>query len=183
MLPAHGGSYLRLRGDGGTELHRGLLAALYSADVETWLSALPPTAVKPGAQKSAVADMLRDIPTPPGFDPNRIGLGEGVRDRYQVGAFVTGAVTCGWVNSWNAAKASGDTAGVAAAADAMRTARSWAILEEMSADGAYPEVLYQTADYVATGDPGSARASDSPSDIRQAIDSSLGCTERGEPIR
>ena len=126
-----------------------LLRSLKLVSVDAWLGAMPPTVVLPADRATTVRTMLRGIPLPPGFDPAPLSAGDAVRDRYQLGAAVAGAVTCDWIGRWVAAKAAGDAAGAAAAARALATARDWPLLEEMRADGGYPQVVWQYADAIA----------------------------------
>jgi len=129
---------------------RALAATLQAVAVETWLDAMPESVISPTDRTAAIADMLAGIPVPPGFDQSVLAS-FGVSDRYQLGAQVTGAVACGWLDLWVAAEAAGDQAAMTQAAEAMASARSWPILLEMDAEGYYPEVLWQYADALATG--------------------------------
>jgi hypothetical protein len=52
-------------------------------------------------------------------------------NRYELGQAVAGAVACGWMESWDAAKRSGDTATAEAAVAGMSGARHWAVLLQM----------------------------------------------------
>jgi hypothetical protein len=128
-----------------------ILAAISRADAETWLRALPTSAVTPRESSAAVAGMLDGVPLPPGFKTPTSG--GATRDRYQLGARVTGAVACGWIVSWIAAREAGDGDAVRAAQAALAGSRDWAILHEMNAEGDYPEVLWQYADAVNADDP------------------------------
>jgi hypothetical protein len=49
------------------------------------------------------------------------------------------------------ARRTGDEAVEREAVDAMNSSRKWRVLEEMNADGDYPEVLWQYADAMASG--------------------------------
>lgn len=150
---------------------RRALAALTEVDVDGWLSAMPANVVRPDVREDAIAGMLEGIPLPPGFDPATLD-GDGVSDRYQLGAQVTGAVSCGWLDTWVAATDRGDTAAAQAAVDAMATSRDWAILREMDAEGDYPEVLWEYADDIAADGDQFARS-------RDGYRSGLGCDPPG----
>jgi hypothetical protein len=132
---------------------RTVLASLREVDVDTWLSAMPQSVVAPAAQAEAVREMLADIPLPPGFDPAEIPHGNGVRDRYHLGAAVVGAVACAWIDHWVAARRASDHESARAAVEAMATSRTWSVLLEMDDEGAYPEVLWKYADALATNAP------------------------------
>jgi hypothetical protein len=129
---------------------RATLASLDEVDVDTWLSAMPASVVQPAMRAEVVDEMLAGIPLPPGFERTEIATGSALRDRYQLGAEVTGAVACAWIDRWVAARRSGDEAGARAAVDAMATSSTWPVLEEMEDEGAYPQVLREYAAAMAT---------------------------------
>ncbi len=121
------------------------LGWLTKGDSQTWLDAMPAKVVKAADHEAVVEEMLRGIPLPKTFAPSRVPNEGLTTDRYQVGAKVTGTVACLWLRQWGAATRSGDTAAAAEAVKAMASARHWPILQEMKADGAYPEVLWEDA--------------------------------------
>ena len=57
-----------------------------------------------------MASSICDIPTPAGFDSAGLETNDLIRDRYQLGAEIAGAVACAWVGQWDTALASGDHA-------------------------------------------------------------------------
>jgi hypothetical protein len=122
-----------------------LLDGLRRVDVDAWLSAMPPSVIKTADRAHVVQEMLGDIDVPPGFDAKALEDGS-LKDRYQLGAEVTGAVACAWIVRWDAARKRGDDAIAAAAVVAMQRSHRWKILHEMQAGGAYPDVLWQFAD-------------------------------------
>ncbi|MFI6826187.1 hypothetical protein ACIBG5_03720 [Kribbella sp. NPDC050241] len=149
ILEPKGNNFLEIRADLGSEAaYRELIGKLKSVGVDEWLDALPASAVKPADNKKAVDGMLEGLPLPDGFDKAPL-YQQTVNDRYQVGARVTGAVSCAWLNQWTAAKKSGDKAKVAEAVAAMKTSHSWPILKEMAKGGDYPRVLWSYADSIA----------------------------------
>ena len=124
---------------------------LTRVDSQTWLDAMPAKVVKAADHAAAVREMLRGIPVPEGFKPSQI-LDEGLTtDRYQVGASVTGIVSCLWFRQWGEARKTGDRAAEAAAEKAMATSRRWPILREMAKDGAYPETVWELAKDMPSG--------------------------------
>lgn len=125
-----------------------LVATLEAVDVETWLGAMPESVVTPVERDRVIEEMLTGIPVPPAFDESVLAA-DGVSDRYQLGAQVSGTIACAWFEIWIAADASGGSAGKRQAADAMATSRTWPILLEMQADGDYPDVLWEYADDLA----------------------------------
>ena len=124
---------------------RATLASLDEVDVDTWLSAMPASVVQPATQAEAADEMLAGIPLPPGFDRTAIATGNAVRDRYQLGAQVAGAVACAWIDRWVAARRAGDETRAREAVEAMATSSTWPVLEEMEDEGAYPQVVREYA--------------------------------------
>ncbi|ADB49936.1 hypothetical protein [Conexibacter woesei] len=124
------------------------LRALRPVSVDQWLSAMPSSVVKPADRANEVKQMLAGLPLPDGFDAGKLTEGDGVNDRYQLGAQVSGAVACAWIDQWATARDDGDAAAERAAAEALASSRRWPILNEMNAEGDYPEVLWDHADAV-----------------------------------
>lgn len=116
-----------------------ILAQLAQVDAPTWLAALPADAVTPAERRAMVDEMRRGIPVPPGIDVDALGsdgrIGAG---RYQVGATVTGAVACGWIERWLAATEADDQAAARRAARAMQTSHDWDVLHECRRRGRGP---------------------------------------------
>lgn len=147
------------------------LATLEHLPAETWVTRVP--AVLPSQRPAVVDGMLADIPVPPGFDVEALRTpAPAVRGPYHVGSEVTGAVACGWIGSWVAAREAGDTAGVQAAVDAMATSHDWDVLVEMESQGDWPAVLWEYADALPTDAPVSGGE---PQTITESYDESLGC--------
>ncbi len=128
------------------------LGWLRRVDSETWLDAMPAKVVKAADHDAAVREMLKGIPLPSGFKPSRIPDEGLTTNRYQVGASVTGIVSCLWFRQWGEARRDGDGRGAAEAEKAMATAKSWPILQEMAKDGAYPETVWQLAAAMPSGE-------------------------------
>lgn len=126
-----------------------LLHRLQQVDVNSWLTAMPASAVTPQDHGDAVAKMLDGLPVPSGLNVDRLRTSTVTRDRYQLGSQVAGAVACGWIAQWVDAKRTGDTAAARQAVGALATSRRWPILNEMNADGDYPEAVWQFADALA----------------------------------
>jgi hypothetical protein len=124
---------------------------LEKVDSETWLDAMPPKVVKAADHDTVVREMLKDIPQPHGFDPDQIPDYGLTTDRYQVGASVTGFVSCLWFRQWGEARRTGNRGAKVEAEAAMATSKHWKILREMAKDGAYPPVVWQLADAMPSG--------------------------------
>ncbi len=127
------------------------LAWLKKVDLDAWLEAMPPKVVKAGDHDAAVREMLRGIPVPKTFSPSRVPDEGLTTARYQVGANVTGTVSCLWLRQWGAARRSGDVAAEREADRAMATAKDWKILRQMVKDGAYPQVIWELAPAMRRG--------------------------------
>jgi len=154
IFEPEGPVYLEVRGDlGSRERYLEVLRSLEPVDVETWLSALPPEVVQPGARASVVEEMLEGIPLPPGFDRERLEESgpANISDRYQLAAYVTQAAMCAWLDRWTEAKRAGDTAVEKEAVEAMLTSKDWPALREIQHDGGWSQAVWEHADTVASG--------------------------------
>ena len=144
---------LEFRIDGTTaEAFGALLDRLIVVDIDTWLQAMPPSVIGAADQPSVVTEMLAGVPLPSGFDTAALVDQADVKDRYQLGARIVGAVSCAWIQQWIDAKEAGDTASAQSAVDAMSTSSAWPVVEEMRASGDYPEVLQMFVDLMIDGD-------------------------------
>ena len=131
-----------------------IVGSLHSTDVETWLAALPPEIVRPVDNAATVDRMLEGIPIPDSVDPDQLRSLDLALTRYQLGAKVTGAVGCGWLDQWAAAIRTGDDASAQQAIDAMATSRDWAILREMEDQGGWSQVVWEYAREMANDNRG-----------------------------
>lgn len=127
------------------------LGWLSRVDSETWLDAMPAKVVKAADHDAAVREMLKGIPVPRGFTPAQIPDEGLTTNRYQVGASVTGVVSCLWFRQWGEARRAGDRKARLEAERAMATSTSWPILREMNKDGDYPEVVWELAAAMPSG--------------------------------
>jgi hypothetical protein len=129
-----------------------LLAKLKRVDTDTWLSAMPASAIKIPDRDDTIRQMLQGVSLPPGFDRQDIRGAHLTKDRYQLGAAVAGTVACQWFARWSDGRATGDRAEVREAIAALATARTWPVLKEMEQEGGYPSVLYEYAAAMPSGD-------------------------------
>jgi len=151
--------------------YRSIVASVRRVDVNTWLSALPKSVVQPYARASSVESMLADIPVHPNVDVKELKSSPNVRDRYQLGAEVTSAVSCAWIGQWVATN-DGDDAAAREAVDAMSTARDWTVLHEMNDEGDWPEVVWEYADAMVDN---SSVPAGRPMTVEEGYRSALGC--------
>jgi hypothetical protein len=124
---------------------------LTKVDSKTWLDAMPAKVVKAADHDGAVREMLKGIPVPSTFKPSRVPDEGLTTARYQVGAAVTGTVSCLWLRQWGEARRTGDRAKEIEAEKAMATSKHWPILHEMAKDGAYPETIWELAREMPSG--------------------------------
>lgn len=130
----------------------GLLDSLYATDVETWLGALPAETVQPLERPEVVDEMLAGVPVPPTVDVEELKGEPAALNRYHLGAAVTAAVACGWLDQWAAAVDTGDTVRADEAIAAMSTSREWPILEEMAPQGGWSQTIWQYAGELQRGE-------------------------------
>lgn len=160
---------LELRGVFPTvHAYRAVADTLDRVDEEAWMAALPQDAVPPAERPAVVDEMLSDVPVHPDVDVARLKQSRTVSDRHQLGARVTAAVACAWIEQW----VEGDVSDRREAVDAMATARRWSILREMERDGAWSEAVWEYADAMA----GDGRvAGGSPMTLGESYRNGLGC--------
>jgi len=156
--------------------YKDVLAHLRRVDVDTWLRAMPASVVKPSERDRVVRAMMADIPLPPNFDVGVFAANtHAVSDRYQLGATVTGAIACSWIDTWIAAVDGNDANTAHTAVSAMQSSHHWKVLAEMNPDGDYPEVLWEYADAMATN--GTVQGGKTLT-VRDSYRKALGCNDR-----
>ncbi|HYP22270.1 MAG TPA: hypothetical protein VEV43_01745, partial [Actinomycetota bacterium] len=125
--------------------YRAIARTLDRVDEETWLAALPADTVTPDERAAVVDEMLSDVHVHPDVDVDALKESATINDRYQLGARVTAAVACEWIEQW----LEGNSPEKVKAAGAMAGSREWAILREMRPQGAWTEVIWEYADAMA----------------------------------
>jgi hypothetical protein len=145
ILSPQGNVFIELTGSfGSKEEYEALLHSLRPVGVDAWLSAMPAEVIRPAARSAAIAQMLRGIPVPPGFDASTLHFRDipalpgsalqsesALTDRFMLAKSVTGAVACDWLQHWLSATRTGDDTAAQEAVDAMRTAPNWPVLLQM----------------------------------------------------
>jgi len=152
MLKADGNAFAELRTGRGWKDKADVLATLAKVkkvDVETWLGAMTPEIVTPDRASAVADEMLAGMSLPPQFDKAALAK-LGTNDRYQFGAGVARAYVCGWFEEWE--RAGNNEAAVQRSVDALRSTRDWKLLQQMNAQGDYPEGVWELADKVKAGD-------------------------------
>jgi len=159
-------------------------ADLTRVDESTWVAALPESVVTVDETEATIAQMLDGVPTPDGFDPASIPRPEDASDAYQLGAAVSGAVTCAWVAQWDDGRLAGDTPPMNEAAQAMATSRNWPVLQDMTAEGDYPYGIWGIADFM-NGDPTATDGGGDPptaDTLRPRTEGGLGCSTAAQTL-
>lgn len=165
MLAPEGPVFVEVRGDlGSRQAYDEILSSLRRVDVGTWLAAMPASVVRPEARAAEVDHLLRGVSLPPGFDSSALTRADGVADEYQLAVEVANAVSCGWVESWLAARRSGDAAAAATAVAAMSASRSWPLMETLRNGGGWSGNIEAIARQLEAGqlNEGAAGASVDP---------------------
>lgn len=183
MLSPEEGLWVELRGQlADKQEYDAVLSSLRAVDIDTWLGAMPASVVRPEARADAVDQILQGVPLPPGLDLASLKDEAAVSSHYQLGAKVTGEVTCGWLESWLAATKAGDEATAQAAVTAMATSHDWPVLQQMKGEGAWSSVVWEFAADIAAGhlDTGVAGSEIYPDgrkfDFGPAYATALGCS-------
>jgi hypothetical protein len=150
------GHWMEFRGDGMDQAaYLALLGQLRLTSDAEFNASLPDDYVTVGERADAAAKIIADIKSVSGADfpagaSLRLGKGD-AKDRYQFGAEVVGAYTCAWLEAFENAKAHDQAGQASEAARVLGTSRDWPILQEMNAEGDYPEVVWELSDQAVAG--------------------------------
>lgn len=151
ILSPEGDVFIEVNGSFGSKReYEAVLHSLRRVGVDAWLGSMPPEVLRPAARSAAIAQMLRGMPVPPGFDATALHFQgtpvpsgsslqseSALTDRFMLGKAVTGAVACDWLQRWLTATRSGDGGAAREAVDAMATARHWPALLQMVREKGY----------------------------------------------
>jgi hypothetical protein len=150
ILPPTDVNFVEVRGDlGSSEAYTQVLDALTPVSSGEWLAAMPANVVVPSDVDAVAAEMMADMPLPPGFDAAEAVGDDLSGDRYDIGAQVSGAVMCAWLVRWDEGNRTSNQGMVDSAVAAMQSSKDWEVLHEMKAQGGYPDVAWQIADGAA----------------------------------
>ena len=152
-----GERWYEFRGSGmGRADFLALLEELQATDQAGFDAAMPASFVSDSERRAQIDTILDEIEQaagtalPAGLD--RASVTSGQSDPYQLGADVTRAVTCAWIEEFDAARARGDDAAAQLAVDAMATAREWPVLDRMTSRGEWSQGIWAMADRMAAGE-------------------------------
>jgi hypothetical protein len=146
-----GGHSLQFRSDviPTQEEFRAVADSLRTVDVDTWLSAMPASVVKPDERDDAIDKRLAGLPVPPGFDADGLKEMETVRNDGSLDYAVRNAVVCGWVQQWIDAT----TAGNRGAAEKAATAVAWPGWAKADGHGQWSSFISDVAAAMKTNIP------------------------------
>jgi hypothetical protein len=131
VLSPQGKVFIELRGQLGSRSgYEEILQSLRPVDVDTWLSAMPASTVRPEARSVAIDEMLRGIPLPAGFDASALRNENSIVDRDSLAVKVGDAVACAWTEGWIAAREAGQEAAADRAVEAVKNSDDWPIVRE-----------------------------------------------------
>jgi hypothetical protein len=138
ILSPEGNVFIEVHGTlGSRQEYEAVLHSLQPVGIEAWLGAMPPEVLRPPARSAAIAQILRGIPVPPGFDTSALQSENALTDRFMLGKSVAGAIACDWLQRWLSATRAGDGAAAWEAVGAMGTARHWPVLLQMVREKGY----------------------------------------------
>ena len=144
QLPPAGGVFVSINASGmSPERFYEVLATVHSADVDTWLAALPADVVRPLDRPEVVEQLLRGLPIHPDVDVDALKEETGALDRYHLGAEVSGAVACAWLDQWAEGVRTGDRDAIEEATEAMSDSRDWPVLKDMADEGGWSQVIWE----------------------------------------
>jgi len=131
-----------------------LLTQLKLVSLAEFESALPSSFATAADRPAAIQEILSGIEEVTGATVpagTTLDTTSDEQDPYQLGAEISGQYACAWIAEFADAKGSGDQGRADEAARVMGTSRQWPILNQMNADGDYPEVVWEYADTMAGG--------------------------------
>jgi hypothetical protein len=121
--------------------------------VERWLAAMPTSVVTPEEAQDVAEQMLADVPLPPGFTLSTLP-NQGTNNYYDFGALVIGRVTCGWLETYQGARAANDEPEMARVEKTFAGSKQWTVLQEMAKEGDYPAIaVWQFIDPIRKRQP------------------------------
>ena len=140
--------YPEVRGSGmGRRAYLALLDQLAWTDQAGFEAALPDSFVTSEEAGSTIAGMLEGIALAPGAEVPT----SDESDPYQLGADVARQVVCPWIEEYERAVAAGDERAAQVAQANLRGVDDWRFLDDMEAEGDYPEVAREIAAEVVAG--------------------------------
>jgi len=174
------GYWMEFRGDGmDRAAFEELLTHLKLVSLEEFESALPSSFVTAEDRPAAVKAILDGIEGVTGVTVpagTTLDTQSDEQDPYQLGADISGQYACTWIAEFVAATSAGDQARADEAARVMGTSRQWPVLQEMDAEGGFPEVVWEYADTIGAGElPGNDKGEVGTDSAMQHVGEGLGC--------
>jgi hypothetical protein len=174
------GHWMEFRGDGmDRAAFEELLTHLRLVSLPEFESALPSSFVtgddRPAAVK-AILDGIEDVTGVTVPAGTTLDTRSDEQDPYHLGADIAGQYACAWIAEFADAKSAGDQARADEAARVMGTSRQWPVLQEMNAEGDYPEVVWEYADTIGAGQvPGNDKGEVGVDSALDHVAEGLGC--------
>lgn len=148
-----------LDGDDSLELRSDLIpnldefnavaATLQTVDVDTWLSAMPASVVKPDEREDAVDKILARLPVPASLDVEALKQSEMVMNDSSLDYDVMNAVVCGWIQQWVDGTKAGDKRAIREAVASI----GWPGWAERDNHGQWSSFLSDIAEGMKTNTP------------------------------
>lgn len=146
-----GGHSMELRTDviPTVDEFKAVAATLQTVDVDTWLSAMPASVVKPDEREDAVDKILARLPVPASLDVEALKQSEMVRSDSSLDYDVMNAVVCGWIQQWVDGTKAGDERAVREAVASI----GWPGWAERDNHGQWSSFLSDIAEGMKTNTP------------------------------
>lgn len=149
------GHWMEIRGTGmDLDAYTALLGQLRLVSLPELESSLPGRFVSKDERPAAVQKILDGIEAVTGATVpagTTLDTRSEESDPYQLGADIAGQYACAWIAEYADAQAARNQARADEAARVMGTSRQWPVLQQMNADGDYPEVVWDYSDDLANG--------------------------------
>lgn len=154
-------TFLVIRGSGtpDRQVAEAWLGKITQLAALEWYAAMPESVVVPYRSAEAAAQVLEDVPLPPGFEVAT--LATDLTSSYSAfGAKAVGAVTCAWLDDYEEALTAGDDAAVRKVDKALSGAADWKFFASMDEEDAWDDAIVEYATKVAERQPVSYRESE-----------------------
>ncbi len=149
-----GQAFLSARSSGVSDFQtfRRRLTDFSAVTPEQWFAGMPDSVVTPPESTAVAAQIISDIPLPPGFD-TMIFSSRLTNSYHQFGAGVTGRITCAWLDDYTEAYDARDQKGMAAVDQALSGAADWAFIKWSSRSSGWDQAVLDYTGRVADRKP------------------------------
>jgi hypothetical protein len=126
-------------------------ASVVTTDRATWEASLGDAIVSPAERPAAVQALIADMPMPSGFDLTEYAHRDIADTPMQLAIRTTSQVWCTWLQRWDTALTSGDSAAATEAANAITSSANWQATRTAGAEN-YFSILGDETAKVTAGD-------------------------------